>query len=1195
MFSKGAWGRAWNASHPTTLISISTCDATHKKATTDGVADSGAMYDVWSLQEYLNAGYSERDLHPVSLSLKAANTSPIHINGAFFGEVSGTSVDGSLIMTKVMIYVSRDVKGFYISETTMFNLGMLPKNFPTPGCALSSHIAASTGDEIDQEEDTPPRHPLPPRLASLPFPCTQENIPKMKDFLLDYYKFSVFNNQSEDPLPEMAGPPLEIHIEETATPFVCHKPTPVPIHWDEQFHQDLIKDVKKDVLEMVPHGEPVTHCHKVVLKRKPDGSFRRTVDYSPLNRHCTRETHSMEAPVIVARRVPRKTWKTVTDAADGYHSIPLRESDRHLTTFITTHGRFRYKRAPQGFLSSGDGFNRRFDEILADFVRKERLTDDTLHYDTDLEQHWWRTIELLDTVGRSGIVLNPKKFQFCQREVDFVGFRITEERIDPHPKYFSAIRDFPTPQNATDIKSWFGLVNQVATFSQLRDIMAPFRPFLSPKNPFQWSTELDIAFNIAKDAIIAAIRKGVEIFDPQRPTCLRPDWSKKGIGYFLFQKHCECTSHLPNCCEDGWRITLAGSRFLQSAEERYAPIEGEGLAVAWGLEQTRFFTQGCDNLLVVTDHKPLVKIFGDRRLDEIHNTRLFRLKQRTLPWRFHVAHLPGSSNSAADAVSRYPSPTGGLNLLGVNDHMEAAILAALKSLTHDGMSLSWETIAYETKLDNSMRLLLEYIHHGFPTECPQDNLIRSFWRYRDSLYESDGVILYDDRAVIPLNLRKQVLNHFHSAHQGVSSMELRARTLVFWPGMTTDFDKIRAACEECCANAPSQPKLPPAPFNPPSTPFEEIVADFFKYAGYHYLIVADRLSGWPDIFKCAPGSPQSGAEGLIGCLRSYFSRFGIPSEMASDGGPEFVASITTEFLHRWGVSHRKSSAYLSQSNGRAEVAVKTAKRLLRSNIGPNGSLNTDKFLRAMLQLRNTPDPDCHLSPAQILFGRPLRDAFTFATRLEKFSNHNIRPLWRDAWRAKEDALRQRYHRTTESLKEHSRPLPPLNTGDRCYIQNQSGNHPKRWNRSGTVIETLDHDSYLIKVDGSGRVTKRNRRYLRRFTPPSAIIQQPTRAFIPLTHPVTTHDTTCQPHNNRNPSTVQQDQHDNLDDVSLQEQPTDHQESVPVVQADDLSDPLPHIEPTEAEASLPISISRHRRSARKPPVYEPETGKWVEQS
>ena len=131
--------------------------------------------------------------------------------------------------------------------------------------------------------------------------------------------------------------------------------------------------------------------------------------------------------------------------------------------------------------------------------------------------------------------------------------------------------------------------------------------------------------------IVEAIKQGVRIFDLKRKTCLRPDWSTLGVGYFLLQKHCLCSGSLPNCCADGWNITLAGSHFLTGAEKRYVAIEGEALAIAWSLEQTRYFTQGCLDLLVVTDHKPLVKIFGDRTLDEIHNTRLFRLKQRTLP------------------------------------------------------------------------------------------------------------------------------------------------------------------------------------------------------------------------------------------------------------------------------------------------------------------------------------------------------------------------------------------------------------------------------------------------------------------------------------------------------------------------------------------------------------------------------------
>ena len=395
-----------------------------------------------------------------------------------------------------------------------------------------------------------------------------------------------------------------------------------------------------------------------------------------------------------------------------------------------------------------------------------------------------------------------------------------------------------------------------------------------------------------------------------------------------------------------------------------------------------------------------------------------------------------------------------------------------------------------------MRTLLECIQKGFQEEHHQNPDLKPYWRYRDGLYELDGVVLYNDRVVVPPSLRRQVIDTLHAAHQGVSSMEARAHATSFWPGITSDIDRARASCEDCIKNAPSQPRLPPASFNPPSTPFEAIVADFFKCAGHNYLVIADRLSAWPDIFKCTPGSAQSGAEGLIGCLRNYFARFGVPTELSSDGGPEFTASKTEKFLSSWGVHHRLSSAYNPQSNGRAEVAVKSAKRLLRSNIGTSGSLDTDGFLRAMLQLRNTPDPDCHLSPAQIIFGRPLRDTLAFANRLEKFSNPEIRPTWREAWSEKESALRQRYHRTSESLQEHSRFLPPLSIGDRCYVQNQTGNHPKRWDRSGSVVEILGNDSYLIKIDGSGRLTKRNRRFLRKFTPMSPFLPSPVPRTLP---------------------------------------------------------------------------------------------------
>ena len=150
------------------------------------------------------------------------------------------------------------------------------------------------------------------------------------------------------------------------------------------------------------------------------------------------------------------------------------------------------------------------------------------------------------------MVFGLEKFAFVRRASDFAGFRVTESTIEPLPKYIDTIGDFPNQSTITDIRSWFGLVNQVSNIAKLSHVMAPFKTFLSPKVSFVWTRELEAAFNESKWLIIAAIREGVMIFDPARRTCLRTNWYKKGIGYIPSQKHCQCThSSLPNCCPNG--------------------------------------------------------------------------------------------------------------------------------------------------------------------------------------------------------------------------------------------------------------------------------------------------------------------------------------------------------------------------------------------------------------------------------------------------------------------------------------------------------------------------------------------------------------------------------------------------------------------------------------------------------------------
>ena len=384
--------------------------------------------------------------------------------------------------------------------------------------------------------------------------------------------------------------------------------------------------------------------------------------------------------------------------------------------------------------------------------------------------------------------------------------------------------------------------------------------------------------------------------------------------------------------------------------------------------------------------------------------------------------------------------------------------------------------------------------------------IRDYFAILPNLSIVDGVVCHGDRLVIPTTLRPTCLAALHAAHQGISGMTARATSSIYWPGMTADIASTRNSCSTCNGNAPSQPAMPSTTPEEPEYPFQHICADYFHHEGSAYLVLVDRYSGWP-ITQPA----TNGASGLATILRDTFATYGIPDTLTSDGGPEFASHSTRELLTAWGVRHRISAAYRPHSNNRAETAVKTMKRLIAGNTDPGGVLGT-KFFKAILMYRNSPSPDTRMSPAECLFGRPIRDIIPgLPTRLTQAHASG------NQLQHRQQALSRRQTLGRARWDEHSRGLSPLRCGDKVTVQNQTGRHPTKWDKSGVVVEVLQYHQYIVRMDGSGRLTTRNRQFLRRQafpttedtnpllrqlppTPPTPPPPTPTPAIPPPTHP-----------------------------------------------------------------------------------------------
>ena len=170
--------------------------------------------------------------------------------------------------------------------------------------------------------------------------------------------------------------------------------------------------------------------------------------------------------------------------------------------------------------SLGYTYTCRYDEIIKNVPRKVKCVDDALLWDTNIENAFYHTWDYLTLCANNGIVINKDKFQFCCDKVLFAGLKLTPTGIKPSDHILSAICDFLTPQNLTDARSWFGLINQVTWAYAISPLMQPFRELVKPTTKFHWDDNLNKLFMDSKQLLMSKVTDGINTFDLKRiPAC----------------------------------------------------------------------------------------------------------------------------------------------------------------------------------------------------------------------------------------------------------------------------------------------------------------------------------------------------------------------------------------------------------------------------------------------------------------------------------------------------------------------------------------------------------------------------------------------------------------------------------------------------------------------------------------------------
>ncbi|XP_048001410.1 uncharacterized protein K02A2.6-like [Leguminivora glycinivorella] len=266
------------------------------------------------------------------------------------------------------------------------------------------------------------------------------------------------NQIQEETFPKIKNVLIHIPIDETIQP-VSQPLRRIPIPLEKKVEEKLQDLIKRDIIEEVSGSSKWVSPIVPILKE--NGELRLCVDMRRANAAIMRENHPLPTMDKLLPQVRDAKYFSKLDIRDAFHQLELHPDSRHITTFITSLGMYRYKRLMFGITCAPEIFQKTIEKLLLGCEGVINFMDDILVYGRDKEEHDTRLQQVTNVLKENNVVLKEEKCIIGVTKVHFLGHELSAEGVRPLQKYLSAIQQFRSPKTVGELQSFMGLVNYV--------------------------------------------------------------------------------------------------------------------------------------------------------------------------------------------------------------------------------------------------------------------------------------------------------------------------------------------------------------------------------------------------------------------------------------------------------------------------------------------------------------------------------------------------------------------------------------------------------------------------------------------------------------------------------------------------------------------------------------------------------------